>query len=261
MLIAVSLTLLLVYWAYLPTIVLVAAAIMGMASIPFVFYGIVRFIRAQKAAKLTLWIVATCFVAVAIIAAIAAGALIYVAKTTSAAVADNVMPTAEQIEVATAPIRAERDATKKELEGIQRELEVARSRTLGDTKNSPPKVASGGEIGYVTLSSGRSGLVVTSTSAAIKEAIVQPTRQLEPGPLGTNSLLTPSYSIPLSIVFVGEYGPFDVFVASGSIGISLSTVPNIAVTKNEASRLEILITPSNTLTQIIGPFLLSFRKQ
>jgi len=81
-LIAVALTLLLVYWSFLPTIILVLSGIVALASIPFVFYGIVRFIRDRKASKQMLMVVATFLFAVAIIAAIAGVALIYVARTT-----------------------------------------------------------------------------------------------------------------------------------------------------------------------------------
>jgi hypothetical protein len=80
LLIAVALTLLLVYWSYLPTIILVLGSLLGIALVPTVFYGVVRFIRERRIEKSMLVIAGTFLLVVALIAAIAGGALFYVAK-------------------------------------------------------------------------------------------------------------------------------------------------------------------------------------
>jgi hypothetical protein len=128
LLIAVLLTLLLVYWSHLPTIVLVAAVVAVVASIPVVFYGIVKFIRGRKIEKKMLMVVGTFLVVIALIALIAGGALFYVAKTTTETAGGQPPasptvihdpPTAEDITKATAPISKERDVLKSELEDLK----------------------------------------------------------------------------------------------------------------------------------------------
>src|SRR5271156_6170284 len=59
LLIAVALTLLLVYWSYLPTIILVLGSLLGIALVPTVFYGVVRFIRERRIEKSMLVIAGT----------------------------------------------------------------------------------------------------------------------------------------------------------------------------------------------------------
>jgi len=134
LLIAAALTLLLVYWSYVPTIILVLAGLIGLASIPLVFFGIVRFIRGWKAPKSMLMVIGTFLFAIALIAAIAGGALIYVAKTTQTAetqqlpsnpkeitktVVVHEPATADEIAQVTAPILAERDAAKTAVARLQ----------------------------------------------------------------------------------------------------------------------------------------------
>lgn len=122
--IATALTLLLVYWAYLPTIVLVAAFILSLVSIPLVFYGIFKFVRGRKIPKPMLFITATFLLVVALIAAIAGGALFYVVKTTGSVSAEpktvivHDPPTAEQIATAAGEalrtVTAQRDLLKQD---------------------------------------------------------------------------------------------------------------------------------------------------
>jgi hypothetical protein len=133
LMIAITLTLLLVYWAYLPTIVLVAAFILGLASIPLVFYGILRFVRARRIPRPMLLITATFLLLVALIAAIAGGALFYVARTTKPGSVEEAAPktvivheppSAEQIAKAAGEalrtVTAQRDLLKQDNDTLRK---------------------------------------------------------------------------------------------------------------------------------------------
>jgi hypothetical protein len=146
--IAIALTLLLVYWSYLPTIILVIAAIMAAASVPLVFYGAARFIRERQIAKPMLMIIGTFLIVVALIAMISGGAMIYVAQTTFKGVTGGV-PQAELDEVRD-KLSAEQEAravldrqlmeTKRELQQTRQQLEAARQAPVPRTDALPPGI-------------------------------------------------------------------------------------------------------------------------
>jgi hypothetical protein len=138
--------------------------------------------------------------------------------------------------------------------------------TTSETANPKSGPPPGREIGYLTIDYDVSSAVISGTSASIKEAIVQSTRRGDTT-TGLNSVMPPVYSIPIRITFDKDYGPFDVFMADANLyGLHMGGMPYIAVTGNESSRLEILLTSSSSSGMLVSGLgtnrlLLSIRKQ
>ena len=128
---AVGITAVLVYWAYLPAIVLVGVGLLAVGSLPYIFVGLVRFFRQRRVEKQMLIIVGSALIAVALIAAIAGGALLYVANTTKPG---SGTAQSDELNKVRQELQAERDSkaildsqlatARRELQTAQRQLET-----------------------------------------------------------------------------------------------------------------------------------------
>ncbi len=164
-----------------------------------------------------------------------------------------------EIAKATSEIQAKLDQAIKERDAAkQGATKETRPAAGAATISSSSK--SGDEIGYITLDYSNGDATITGTSYSIKEAIVRAARLT--GSLVTGSIGN-SYSLPIDIVFNEEIGSVDVFVAHTEYFTVTSQLPNVAVTKNDGSQLEVLLTPSNNFLATMGfnRLLLSFRKR